>query len=105
MIDVINSGVNTISATFSPMTQNGRETGLVGEMQIECLFFSTTGKDDFVSLSSESKLYANQDIFPVIPKNGDCFTITSNKYEIVATILNDNNPQIKPYFVFILAKK
>lgn len=106
MIDVIETlNIAKILAIFSPMTKNGSETGLVGELTIKCLFFSKTGKDDFGSLSTEFTLYANQSVFPIQPKNGDYFTLKFDKYEIINTVLNDNNLQIKPFFVFNLAKK
>lgn len=66
--------------------------------------FTEKGENEFGILAIREKIYVNYSEVHDL-KNGDYFEISGQFYEAVAVILNDNLPEIKPYFVVELAKK
>lgn len=94
----------TITIKYYQRQTTSDGSALTTFTSIPAYLFTETGKNEFESLAVQERLYLNQSDCPNL-SNADYFEINSQDYEANAVILNNNLPEIKPFFRVEIAKK
>jgi hypothetical protein len=103
MIDILKD-LPTITIKYFQRQVTTDGSALPSFISIPVYLFTETGKNEFGILAVQERLYVNQGDCPNL-LNGDYFQIGSQDYEANAVILNNNLPEIKPFFRVEIAKK
>lgn len=103
MIDVMLDLPSVIAKYYERQQYTGG-SGHGNHINVSIYLFTEKGENEFGILAIREKIYVNYSSLQNL-KNGDYFEINGDIYEAVAVILNNNLPEIKPYFVVELAKK